>query len=97
MTALVLMSSPDDSLYRCSFCETWWTGNSRFRNPVAVRDADARFPGNGVASSPAVDDAKLSDAIVRHTGWGVAPEPTSDLGAVAARFGDEAQDLIPVL
>lgn len=94
---LVLTTSPDDFLYRCDYCQTWWTGNSRFRNPVTVRDAEARFPGHGVTRSPAVDDAELSEAIVLYTGWGVSPEPSDDLGAVVARFGDDASDLTPVL
>lgn len=41
---LLVTTSPDDSLYRCDYCQMWWTGNSRFRHPTTADAAQARFP-----------------------------------------------------
>ncbi|GEB47141.1 hypothetical protein MTE01_30860 [Microbacterium testaceum] len=95
--AFIVATSPDDLLYRCDYCQTWWTANSRFRNPATVADAQARFPEQRIASSPAVDDAQLSEAIVLFTGWGATPEPIDDVARVAARFPKEFPALEPVL
>ncbi len=95
--AFIVATSPDDFLYRCDFCQTWWTANSRFRNPATVADAQARFPEQRIASAPVVDDAQLSEAIVLFTGWGVTPEPIDDVAPVAARFPKDFPALEPVL
>jgi len=42
--AFIVATSPADFLYRCDYCQTWWTANSRFSNPATAADAQARFP-----------------------------------------------------
>ena len=93
----LVATSPDDFLYRCDYCQTWWTGISRFNNPATAVDAQARFPEQRIPSSPAVDDAQLSEAIVLFTGWGATPEPVDDVTRVEARFPTEFPALEPVL
>jgi len=59
----LVATSPDDFLYRCDYCQTWWTGNSRFNNPATAVDAQARFPEQRITSSPApVDDVTRVEA-----------------------------------
>jgi len=94
---LIVVTSPDDFLYRCDYCQSWWTGNSRFRNPATVDEAEARFPGQVVAAAPPVDDSKLSEAVVLFTGWGTSPEPIDDMERVATRFPGEFTALEPVV
>ncbi len=93
----LVATSPDDFLYRCDYCQSWWTGNSRFNNPATAFEAQARFPEQQITSSPAVDDAQLSEAIVLFTGWGVTPEPIDDVTRAEARFPKEFPVLEPVL
>lgn len=94
---LIVVTSPDDFLYRCDYCQTWWTGTSRFNKPVTVEQASEHFPEHVAAASPPPDDSQLSEAVVLYTGWGASPEPIDDLSRVAARFPSELTSIEPVL